>query len=65
MPNEREEYGEVVKRVEEILWTKEKTPTTVAREIKKEMQEFISSLDIWQLGKNDLERPAGAIVFPR
>jgi hypothetical protein len=56
MPNEKEEYGEIVKWVEEILRTKEKTPITVAKEIKKEMQEFISSPDIWQLGKNDLER---------
>jgi hypothetical protein len=63
MPNEKEEYGEVVKRVEEILRTKEKTPTTAVREIKKEMQEFISSPDIWQLGKNDLERPAALSSF--
>jgi hypothetical protein len=30
MPNEREEYGEVVKWVEEILRTKEKMPTMAA-----------------------------------
>ncbi|MDR0682421.1 MAG: hypothetical protein LBG15_11335 [Dysgonamonadaceae bacterium] len=53
---EKEEYGEATKWAEEILQTKEKTPTTAATEIKKEMQEFLSSPDIWQLYKNDLER---------
>jgi hypothetical protein len=50
-----EEYGEAAKWAEEILQTKEKVPITATGEIKKEMQEFLSSPDIWQLGKNDLE----------
>jgi tetratricopeptide (TPR) repeat protein len=53
---EREEYGEAAEWAQEILRSKEKVPTTAAGEIKKEMQEFLSSPDIWQLGKNDFER---------
>jgi tetratricopeptide (TPR) repeat protein len=53
---EKKEYGEAAEWAQEILRSKEKVPTTAAKEIKKEMQEFLSSPDIWQLGKNDLER---------
>jgi tetratricopeptide (TPR) repeat protein len=53
---EKKEYGEAAEWAREILRSKEKVPTTAAKEIKKEMQEFLSSPDIWQLGKNDLER---------
>jgi tetratricopeptide (TPR) repeat protein len=53
---EKKEYGEAAAWAREILRSKEKVPTTAAKEIKKEMQEFLSSPDIWQLGKNDLER---------
>jgi tetratricopeptide (TPR) repeat protein len=51
---EKGDYGEAAKWAQEILRTKEKAPTTAAKEIKKEMQEFLSSPDIWQLGENDL-----------
>jgi tetratricopeptide (TPR) repeat protein len=53
---EKEEYGEAGKWAQEILQTKEKVATTAAKEIKAEMQRFLSLPGIWQLGKNDLER---------
>jgi tetratricopeptide (TPR) repeat protein len=66
-----EEYGEAEKWAQEILCSKEKVPTTAAKEIKEEMKTLIQDCrrraaasplpSIWQLGKNDFESLAALL----